>query len=572
MLTLDFEAAEKAAKLGNSIPFDFHCWSDDPGFDAMVDTFWHTRISPELRGQRNSQKEGKRYLKVILANLYSAFAYNQERYVAYPRNKNDFPPQNRYNPLKIGYANTIKTINALIKFGFIESVLGFYDRSRQRTSKRSRMRATGILATRFTNQFNYDPTIITRYKAEELIVLRDYKVNDKKKAPDIDYRDNHTTLQMRKNLQKINAGIQSGVALLKVSDESWHKLNAQLANDQSRGLYSYDGSGSRRSPIDYSRVVLRRIFNDKRTEFDRGGRFYGGWWQQIPKKYRKYITINDGSTCEIDYSGMHLNIIHVLENIPTPEGYDPYTLAGHDGNKPFRDLVKQIVLRIINADDRGEVIGSLENDSKKKDSEKKINLKVIPKSIGSLDALLSLIEDKHSDIKDAYFYSDKGKELQYHDSKLAEQVMLDYYQYNIPLLPLHDSFIVKLSTKDILKSLMRKHFKEMFGRDIKLDMKVTSLEAEQERRQEEFEQAGGQGDLTMQPVSTPIEELLDIYKTHSIYYKFLKEFKAKLGSQLIIFFLFLFSYHSVTILQTSPLLIPTRDKPLPNNGYAMIIP
>ena len=38
---------------------------------------------------------------------------------------------------------------------------------------------------------------------------------------------------------------------------------------------------SNRTPIDVTQKRLRRIFNN--GSFQQGGRFYGGWWQNIPK-------------------------------------------------------------------------------------------------------------------------------------------------------------------------------------------------------------------------------------------------------------------------------------------------
>ena len=55
-----------------------------------------------------------------------------------------------------------------------------------------------------------------------------------------------------------------------------------------------------KSPIDFSKRILTRIFSNGR--FDHGGRFYRAWWHNVPKEYRKYITIDGKRTCEYDYS------------------------------------------------------------------------------------------------------------------------------------------------------------------------------------------------------------------------------------------------------------------------------
>ena len=55
--------------------------------------------------------------------------------------------------------------------------------------------------------------------------------------------------------------------------------------------------------LDFSRVQLRRIF--ARGSLEKGGRFYNGFWQSIPSKFRPHITINGYKTCEVDFSTMY---------------------------------------------------------------------------------------------------------------------------------------------------------------------------------------------------------------------------------------------------------------------------
>ena len=52
--------------------------------------------------------------------------------------------------------------------------------------------------------------------------------------------------------------------------------------------------------MEFERVRLYRVFNN--GSFDEGGRFYGGWWQNLPSEYRQFITINGHTTSEYDYS------------------------------------------------------------------------------------------------------------------------------------------------------------------------------------------------------------------------------------------------------------------------------
>jgi hypothetical protein len=57
-------------------------------------------------------------------------------------------------------------------------------------------------------------------------------------------------------------------------------------------------------------------------------------------------------------------------------------------------------------------------------------------------ALVEAIKVKHAPIAQ-WLCSEIGKELQYHDSRIAEQVMLGLWQKGIPCLCVHDSFLVQ---------------------------------------------------------------------------------------------------------------------------------
>jgi hypothetical protein len=75
-----------------------------------------------------------------------------------------------------------------------------------------------------------------------------------------------------------------------------------------------------------SRQQVHRVFN--RSSFDNGGRFYGPWWQQCPKKWRREIFINDAPTIEQDYSSLHIALLYARRGINYYKQYngDAYQL------------------------------------------------------------------------------------------------------------------------------------------------------------------------------------------------------------------------------------------------------
>ena len=84
---------------------------------------------------------------------------------------------------------------------------------------------------------------------------------------------------------------------------------------------------------------VRSIFY--RGDWNLGGRYHGGWWQQIPSELRKHILINGNQTQEIDFSGFHISLAYGLEVLSPPD--DPYALNLTDprlSDKQQRSAVK----------------------------------------------------------------------------------------------------------------------------------------------------------------------------------------------------------------------------------------
>ena len=73
--------------------------------------------------------------------------------------------------------------------------------------------------------------------------------------------------------------------------------------------------------LDLSAKYLTRIFNN--SSLEQGGRFYRGWWQNIPKEFRPLICINGDFTTEMDYSAIHPSLLYALEGKEMPYE-DPY--------------------------------------------------------------------------------------------------------------------------------------------------------------------------------------------------------------------------------------------------------
>jgi hypothetical protein len=283
------------------------------------------------------------------------------------------------------------------------------------------------------------PVLTTDHRSEEVIRVREIrKIRDPKTgklikvSSLIDYEDTPKTHEMRLNADKINENLRSAWIDLELEDGEWLDLRYRL--NQEHDLETPQHNLSNRT--------LYRVFSD--ATFERGGRFYGGWWQNIPKEFRTKLIINGKRTVEFDYSGLHPAILYAKVNAVIPE--DPYDIGldpRHRGN------IKKAFNAMLNAstDLRSPPMG-------------------FPlKAIGlPWKELKQRIKAKHSEISD-YFGAGVGLELQYADSCMAEKLMLRFIEEksHTALLPIHDSFIVHHGYAVELREMMMEIFERDFG-------------------------------------------------------------------------------------------------------------
>ncbi len=323
--------------LENFCHFDIHLWSNSVHVQRVVDHIY--REIKYLEGNF-SKKEAvkKRHIHTIILNLYTNWTVSPEMYTAYHRRKGSYRPADRYNSLHISFT-TVQIVDGLETLGYLESRMGFYDRRVNGHSRASRMRATPKLIHLMHSEYAVQPTMISTAPNRESIILR--KPNHEGKKLDIEYTDTELTNQMRRDLNKYNSLIQ--------------KIHLDI------NCYK-DILAERGSKIDLTKRFVRRIFSNGR--WDHGGRFYGGWWQNLESEYRKEIIINYEPSIELDYSGLHIAILYTLEGIDfEAEGYpDPYSLPDIRPSSALRRLLKTVLLTALNADNLRATVQAVQNE------------------------------------------------------------------------------------------------------------------------------------------------------------------------------------------------------------------
>lgn len=281
----------------------------------------------------------------------------------------------------------------------------------------------------------------------------------------IEYKNTPEVDVMRSNLERINKAIASRWIDLELSDDGFVTMQAQMRSREDRNTEDD-------RQLNLTKTQLYRVFND--PEFKTGGRFYGGWWQNIPKQFRRLITIDGKRTVEADFSSLHPSILYAQQELAPPE--DAYSDILPD--LP-RDVAKRAFNAMINAE------APMLTQPK--------GMKLSQYGYRWQDVVKAMF-DRHWAIKDAFF-SGAGKYLQRIDSDLAERTMLSFMDYTTPvtILPVHDSFIMHHGYETELKQFMQKHFHEMFGCTINLGV-------------EHGDYSSPSDDWT--PVTTSVRELL----------------------------------------------------------------
>ncbi len=256
------------------------------------------------------------------------------------------------------------------------------------------------------------------------------------------------------NLGIINTALSKHWFDLEISDDELCRVQHKLAKDPE----------DERS-LRFDKRSLFRVFNDANLET--GGRFYGGWWQNVPKEYRRRLIINRKPTVELDYSNQHPTILYSMEQAERPS--DCYSevlnykqLPDGKSRASARKMVKQAFNAMLNAD---QPMAHAPNG-------------VRPKEFGLTWAELSdAITEFHAPIE-RHFYTGVGLRLQRIDSDIAELVMLHFATKGIPILPLHDSFLMHHGYEAELAQQMDLAFQRVTEYKPKIDTKYFDVAAD----------------------------------------------------------------------------------------------
>jgi len=315
----------------------------------------------------------------------------------------------------------IKLIHKLHEYGYIELKKGYRT---EKESRMSRIWPTDKLLEYFPKFHN---AVI--YSPVELVELRDENGNLK------EYEDTSKTRHIRSVLERANKVNQSADIRYKN-----YLLFASLV------------------------AVFKRKFTLYGRLHTRGYRHYQGFSEEE----RAEITIDNDSTVELDFSGLHPNLLYAKEGKQFLG--DPYSLV--DERPEARPFLKHILLRMLNAKDEISAERAA-NYWLHKNHTQREELKEI--GITRAKPLMSEFRKVHKSIGHHFCNgSDTGLRIMNLEAQIALDIVSHFAKQKIPILAVHDSFIVQDKYKNELRQTMENTYeKHTKGFECKIKQKYS---------------------------------------------------------------------------------------------------
>lgn len=362
-------------------------------------------------------RKGERAMASIVVDAALSAAEDPARRISYSRRKDYYLAARRYFGTDYGYDTVVHAVDALVETGIL------IDHQKM---------APKVGGSGIQSSFRPDPALAeillphVDYTAGELIRLKDVNGNL------VRYLDTAHVQRNRTFLKAVNDHIAgSKIELPPIPKAIFDPVRQTIFFE---GLFQWLPWGNGDHTVYTHMVELYRVYKGGWTS---GGRLYGGWWQQLRKIHRDELLIDGCKTVEVDYAMLHPRLVYALADREV-DG-DAYFLAGWE-----RASCKRAFNILLNANNYAQALGAIAN--------------VLDGSYQRASMLIDAMKHKHSSVAEK-FHTGAGLKLQYIDSEMACQVLLDLtLRRNITVLPIHDSFIVKAEHKSVLEEAMDRAF------------------------------------------------------------------------------------------------------------------
>ena len=264
-----------------------------------------------------------------------------------------------------------------------------------------------------------------------------------------DYDDSATTRRYRRELQTINAWL-------------------------SKADIQFDASVYDKRVDVYARRLYRRFTQGR---FDSGGRLFGGFWQSLPNKSKRFpysvrlqgLRIDGEPVVGLDYSQLNPVLCYSVVEAEPPPG-DAYAIPGLE---PYRDGVK----RVFNAMLFHHPVTKF---PKRTREEIKNGVTFFPKG-AKCGGVVAMILYYHPKIKGVLSSGNIGHHLQFLESQIMMRVLDRCRQNNVVALPVFDCVVVKASAEGAVREIMLGEFKAVSGLNITIKRELPEPGADSEQ-------------------------------------------------------------------------------------------
>jgi len=287
-----------------------------PQFPKPVEQLIHAcHTFRQLKNKPSTKAEAERFLHchTLIEGLYQTWCCQSTK-----ARLDVFLSPRYYHSNKFGRINNLtqyyvlETVAALELLGWVEVVVG--RRVTTTETVPTQLKVIGSLEKIFAEySIRWSPLQIPKTG----IVLRDYDKASKEKFK-LRVPKTSAVRTMNANVRLINEHLNKQAMCLHVNNQNLKKLIRRMSTPKYRSHWHQTVPEKQGRVLNFNHVCLRRVFS--RGSMERGGRFYGGWWQFIPSEFREFITINGQPTVEIDFSELHPRLLYLEQGLEPPSG------------------------------------------------------------------------------------------------------------------------------------------------------------------------------------------------------------------------------------------------------------
>ncbi|MGR9499427.1 hypothetical protein ACU8OJ_21965 [Rhizobium leguminosarum] len=248
---------------------------------------------------------------------------------------------------------------------------------------------------------------VARLKGRETIELWSGSRKSRHKKI-IDYRDSPETDALRAEMATVNGVLNAADIRLEGGAVGPINLVRKFRIEQPDGLHS----------------------------FDRHGRLYGGFWEDLPKDQRYLLTIGGEPVADLDFVSMFGHLAYCRQGVEPPEG-DLYAIPGLEG---YRKIVKRLMVSLFFRNSKAQRLPSGTKDA-------------LPEG-WSMERFKAAASEIHAPIA-PLFDTNVGFELMALESEILVGILVELASKSIAALPMHDGIMIAESHKEIAIETMR---------------------------------------------------------------------------------------------------------------------